>query len=95
MKIVPFGDKIVVQRIEAEETTAGGIVLPDSARDNPAEGRVLSVGEGPILKNGQRGELQVSEGDRVIFSSYAGSEVQIDGEEVLVMSEADILAVVS
>lgn len=95
MKIVPLGDKIVVKRLEAELATPGGIVLPDAARDKPAEGRILSVGDGPILKNGKRGELQVSEGDRVIFSSYAGSEVNIDGEEVLVMSESDILAVVA
>ena len=95
MKLTPIGDKVVVKRIDAEETTAGGIVLPDSAREKPAEGRILSVGDGAVLEDGSHAELQVSEGDRVLFSSYAGTEVNIDGEELLVMSESDILAVVS
>ncbi len=94
MKIVPLGDKIVVKRLEAEEVTAGGIVLPHSAQEKPREGRVLSVGEGRISRDGSRCPLQVSEGDRVIFSSYAGSEVRLDQEEVLIMSEDDVLAIV-
>jgi len=94
MKIVPFGDKVVVRRMEAEETTAGGIVLPDSARDKPQQGRVLSVGSGRLLPDGSRAPHQVAEGDRVIFSSYAGTEVELDDEELLVMSEDDILAVI-
>ncbi len=95
MKLTPIGDKVVVKRIDAEETTAGGIVLPDAAREKPAEGRILSVGDGAVLVDGSRAELQVSEGDRVLFSSYAGTEVNIDGEELLVMSESDMLAIVS
>ena len=93
MKVVPLGDKIVVKRLEAEEVTAGGIVLPDSAQEKPAEGRVLSVGDGALLPDGGRAEHQVSDGDRVLFSSYAGTEVEVDGEELLIMSEQDVLAV--
>ncbi len=95
MKLIPIGDKVVVKRIDSEETTAGGIVLPDAAREKPAEGRILSVGDGAVLEDGSRADLQVSEGDRILFSSYAGTEVNIDGEELLVMSESDILAIVS
>ena len=95
MKVIPLGDKVVVKRVEAEETTAGGIVLPDAARDKPAEGRIVSVGDGITLPDGSRADLQVSEGDRVLFSSFAGTEVGLEGEELLVMSESDILAVLS
>ncbi len=94
MKLVPLGDKVVIRRLEAEEKTAGGIVLPDSARERSQEGRVLSVGDGRQLPNGQRAPLQVKEGDRVIFSSYAGNEVEVDGEPLLILSEEDILAVI-
>ena len=93
MRIEPLGDKVVVKRTEAEETTAGGIVLPDSAREKPQEGRILSVGNGKLTETGKRSELQVSEGDRVLFSSYAGTEIEIDGSQLLIMSESDILAV--
>ena len=93
MKVEPLGDKIVVKRMEAEETTAGGIVLPDSAQEKPAQGRVLSVGDGQLLKNGSRAASQVKEGDRVLFSSYAGTEISVDDEELLIMSESDILAI--
>lgn len=93
MKLVPLGENIVVKRIEAEEMTAGGIVLPDTAKEKPSEGRVLSVGDGRLLKDGTRAKSQISDGDRVIFSSYAGNEVSIDGEELLIMAEGDILAV--
>ncbi len=93
MKVEPLGDKVVVRRLEAEEKTAGGIVLPDSARDKPREGRVLSVGDGRLLADGTRSPHQVQEGDRVLFSSYAGSEVIVDDEELLIMSEDDILAI--
>ncbi len=94
MRIEPLGDKIVVKRTDAEETTAGGIVLPDSAQEKPQEGRVLSVGNGRLLDDGSRGTPQVNEGDRVIFSSYAGTEIEIDGGQLLIMSESDILAVI-
>jgi chaperonin GroES len=94
MKVVPLNDKIVVKRLEAEEKTAGGIVLPDSAKEKPKQGRVLSLGEGKRLDNGKRAPFQVKDGDRVLFTSYAGSEVNIDGEEYLIMTEDDILAVI-
>jgi len=93
MKVVPIGEKIVVKRVEAASTTAGGIVLPDSARERPKEGRVLSVGDGKLLADGQRAAPQVSEGDRVLFSSWAGSEIVVDDEELLIMNEEDVLAI--
>ena len=93
MKVVPLGEKVVVKRLQAEETTAGGIVLPDTAKEKPQQGRVLSVDDGRLLANGTRAEHQVSDGDRVLFSSYAGTEVVIDGEELLIMSEDEILAI--
>ena len=94
MKIVPLGEKVVVQRLKAEERTAGGIVLPDSAQEKPQQGKILSIGDGRVLEHGQRLRMQVKEGDRVIFSSYAGSEVNVDGDTLLIMSEDDILAVI-
>ena len=94
MTVVPLNDKIVVKRLEAEEKTAGGIVLPDTAKEKPKQGIVSAVGDGKLLENGKRAPLQVREGDRVLFTSYAGSEVNIDGEEYLIMTEDDILAVV-
>jgi len=94
MKVVPLNDKVVVKRVEAEEKTAGGIVLPDTAKEKPKQGRVLSVGDGKLLDNGQRAACQVKEGDRVLFTSYAGNEVTVDGEEYLIMAEDDILAVI-
>ena len=93
MKVVPLGDKVAVKRLEADETTAGGIVLPDSAREKPKEGRVLSVGDGRLLSDGSRTAHQVREGDRILFSSWAGTEIVVDQEEVLIMSEDEILAV--
>ncbi len=95
MKLVPLGEKVVVKRLEAEEKTAGGIILPDAAQEKPQQGRVLSVGDGRLLPNGTRAENQVAEGDRVLFSSYSGSEVVVDGEELLIMAEDEILAVVA
>jgi chaperonin GroES len=94
MKVVPLNDKIVVKRLEAEEKTAGGIVLPDTAKEKPKQGKVLAKGDGKLLDNGKRASFQVKEGDRVLFTSYAGSEVTVDGEEYLIMTEDDILAVV-
>ena len=95
MTLTPLGDKVVVQRTEAEEATAGGIVLPDSAREKPAEGRVLSVGDGRLTKDGTRAALQVHDGDRVLFASYAGTEIEVDGQTLLILSESDILAVLT
>jgi chaperonin GroES len=94
MKVVPLNDKIVVKRLEAEEKTTGGILLPDSAKEKPKQGKVLSLGEGKRLDNGKRASFQVKEGDTVLFTSYAGSEVTVDGEEYLIMTEDDVLAVV-
>jgi chaperonin GroES len=93
MKVVPLGDKVAVKPLEADETTAGGIVLPDSARERPQQGRVLSVGDGRLLADGTRVSHQVSEGDRILFSRYSGAEVLVDDEEVLIMNEDEILAI--
>jgi chaperonin GroES len=93
MNVIPIGDNIVVKRVEAEETTAGGIVLPDAAREKPQQGRVLSVGDGPLLPSGQRAGSEVQEGDRVVFGSYAGQEVDIDGDKLLILRCRDVLAI--
>ncbi len=93
VSIRPLGEKVLVQRLEAEETTAGGIVLPDSAREKPKRGTVLSTGEGRLLDTGDRQALQIKKGDQVLFTSYAGTEVKVDGEEMIIMDESDILAV--
>ncbi len=93
-KLVPVGDKILVKRLEAEEKTKGGIVLPETAKEKPKEGKVVAVGNGKTLKDGKTSEFQVKKGDRIIFSSYAGTEVKFEGEEYLLMSEDDVLAVV-
>jgi len=94
VKLRPLNDKIVVKRLEAEEKTKGGIVLPDTAKEKPREGKVVSVGDGKVLKDGTRAQFQVKKNDRIIFSSYAGTEVKMDGEEYLIMSEDDVLAIV-
>jgi chaperonin GroES len=94
MKVVPLGANVVVRRVTSEEKTAGGIVLPDATREKPRQGRVLSVGDGRLLANGTRVRHQVGEGDRVLFNDYAGTEVDVDGEELLIMNESEILAVV-
>ena len=93
MKVVPLGDKVAVKPLEPDETTAGGIVLPDSAQERPQQGRVLSVGDGRLLADGTRVSHQVGEGDRILFSRLAGAEVLVDDEEVLIMNEDEILAV--
>lgn len=92
--IRPLGDKVLIKRLEADEKTAGGIVLPDSAKEKPKKGTIVNVGEGRLLEGGQRKSLQVRKGDKVIFSSYAGTEFKINGEEVLVLDEGEILAVI-
>ena len=93
MRVEPLGDKVVIKRLEPEEKTAGGILLPDSSRDKPVQGRVLSVGDGCMLPSGKRVPHQVTEGDRVVFSQWAGTEVIVDDATVLIMGENDILAV--
>ena len=94
LKLQPLGDRVVVEREEAESRTAGGIVLPDSAQDKPARGTIVSVGDGRQLDNGQRAALQVKVGDRVLFSSYAGDAFKIGDQELLLMREEDILAII-
>ncbi len=93
-KLRPLGDKILVKRDEAESKTKSGIVLPDAAKEKPKRGKIVSLGEGKRLDNGERAPWNVRKGDQVIFTSYAGTEIKIDGEELLIMSEDDILAVV-
>ncbi len=94
IKLQPLGDRVVVEREEAETVTAGGIVLPDTAKDKPARGKVISVGDGRMLDNGARSPLQVKVGDRVLFSSYAGDTFKLGTRELLLMHEEDILAVI-
>jgi len=94
INLTPIGDKIIVKRIEAEEVTSGGIVLPDSAKEKPKEGKIVALGEGPRTEGGKRGTFQVKKNDRVLFTSYAGTEVTVEGQEYLIMSENDLLAVV-
>ena len=93
MRLEPLGDKVVIKRLEADEVTAGGIVLPDSAREKPQQGRVLSVGDGKRLADGQRSAHQVKEGDRVLFANWAGAEVAVEGADLLILSEDEILAI--
>ena len=94
LKIQPLGDRVVVEREEAESKTAGGIVLPDSAKDKPSRGTVIAVGDGRLLDDGSRGKLQVKVGDKVLFTSYAPETIKINDLEVLLMREEDILAVI-
>ena len=93
MKIRPLADKVLVQRLEAKNKTAGGIVLPDTAKEKPQRGKIVSVGECKLLDDGTRRKMQVKKGDSVLFSSYAGTEIKIDGKEYLIMDESDIMAV--
>lgn len=94
LSIQPIGDRVLVERESAEEKTPGGIVLPDTAKDKPKRGKVISVGEGRLLRDGTRAPFQVKVGDRVIFSAYAGEEFKIDDRELLLMREEDILAII-
>ncbi|HOU33208.1 MAG TPA: co-chaperone GroES [Synergistaceae bacterium] len=95
MKLKPLGDRIVVKVLSQEEKTKGGIVLPDTAKEKPQEGEVKAVGTGRVLDNGQKLPLDVSVGDRVLFSKYGGTEVKVDGDEFLILSERDVLAIVN
>lgn len=92
--IRPLGDRVLLQRVEAEDKTAGGILLPESAKEKPKEGKIVAVGDGRMLDNGERSSFSVKNGDRVLFSSYAGTEVKVDGEEYLIMREEDILGII-
>ena len=95
VKIRPLGAKVLVKRVEAEETTAGGIVLPDTAKEKPKRGVIRAVGDGKLLDSGERSKLQVKKGDEVLFSSYAGTDIKVNGEELIIMDEGDILAIVA
>lgn len=90
----PLGDRIVIELVEAEEKTSSGIVLPDSAKEKPQEGKVIAAGTGRVLENGQRIDLEVKKGDRIIFSKYSGTEVKYEGNEYLILRESDVLAVI-
>jgi len=92
--VTPLGDRVLVKRVQADEKTKGGIILPDTAKEKPREGLVVAVGKGKLLDNGSRQALQVKTNDRVLFSSYAGSESKLDGEELLILGEDEILAVI-
>jgi chaperonin GroES len=92
IKLKPLDDRIVVEPVEAEEKTAGGIVLPDTAKEKPQRGKVLAVGPGKLLDNGQRCDVSVSVGDEVIYGKYSGSDIELDGREIKILRESDVLA---
>jgi chaperonin GroES len=94
MKLKPLGDRVLVRPVEEEETTASGIVLPDTAKEKPQKGEVLAVGDGKLDDDGKRVKLDVSKGDEVLYSKYGGTEITVDGEELLVLRESDVLAIV-
>jgi len=94
MKVRPLHDRVIVKRVEEEEKTKGGIIIPDTAKEKPIEGEVVAVGNGKILENGKKQPLEVKEGDKILFGKYAGTDIKIDGEERLIMREDDIIAIV-
>ena len=94
MKIRPLQDRVIVKRVEEEEKTKGGIIIPDTAKEKPMEGKIIAVGKGKVLEDGKIHSLDVKAGDRVLFGKYSGTEVKIDGEEHLIMREDDILGVI-
>lgn len=94
MKLRPLQDRILVQRVEEQTTTKGGIIIPDTAKEKPAEGKVIAVGNGKIGENGQRVALEIKNGDRILFGKYSGTEVKIEGQEYLIMREDDVLGVI-
>jgi chaperonin GroES len=93
MKLKPLHDRIVVKRMEEEEKTAGGIIIPDTAKEKPQQGKVTATGDGKFSDNGNRTPLTVKEGDRILFSKYAGTEIKVEGEELIIMREDDVLAI--
>ena len=94
MKVRPLHDRLIVKRLEEEEKTKGGIIIPDTAKEKPVEGKVIAVGKGKIKKDGTKIPMEVEKGDRILFAKYAGTEVKIDGEEHLIMKEDDVLAII-
>ncbi|MCH7474859.1 MAG: co-chaperone GroES [Gemmatimonadetes bacterium] len=93
LNIRPLGDKVIVKRVDAEEKTAGGIVIPDSAKEKPKRGIIQAIGNGRLLDDGTRSKMQVKKSDEVIFTSYAGTEIKVDGEDYMIMDESDILGI--
>ena len=93
LKIRPLGEKVLLKRLEAEERTKGGIVLPDTAKEKPQRGTVMALGDGKLLDDGTRAKFQVKKGDKILFASYAGTEIKVDGEEYMLMDESEILAI--
>jgi chaperonin GroES len=94
MNVTPLGDRVLVKRVAADDKTKGGIILPDTAKEKPREGIVVAVGNGKLLDTGKRQEMSVKKNDRVLFSSYAGSEIKMDGDEMLILGEDEILAII-
>jgi chaperonin GroES len=94
MKVRPLHDRVIVKRVEEEETTKGGIIIPDTAKEKPVEGKIIAVGDGKVADDGKKIPLEVKAGDKVLFGKYAGTEIQIEGEENLIMREDDIIAIV-
>jgi chaperonin GroES len=94
MKLRPLNDRVVVKRIEEEQKTAGGIIIPDTAKEKPIQGEVLAVGNGKVMEDGSRRPLDVKAGDRVLFGKYAGTDIKVEGDELLIMREDDILAII-
>ena len=94
MKVRPLHDRLIVKRLEEEEKTKGGIIIPDTAKEKPVEGKVIAVGEGKIKEDGTKIPMEMKKGDRILFAKYAGTEVKIDGEEHLIMKEDDVLAII-
>ena len=95
MKIKPLQDRVIIKRLEEEQKTVGGIIIPDTAKEKPQQGKIMAVGPGKVMDNGTRLEMTVKDGDTVLFGKYSGSEIKIDGEEVLIMREDDILGIIS
>jgi chaperonin GroES len=94
MKVKPLQDRLVIKRIEEEEKTKGGIIIPDAAKEKPQEGRVVAIGDGKVLESGQRVALSVKVGDKILFGKYSGTEIKIDGDEHLILREDDVLAII-
>ena len=94
MKLAPLDDRVVIKQSEAEEKSAGGIILPDAAKEKPQRGKIIAVGPGKMLDNGKRGEMNVKKGDEVLYAKYSGNEIEIDGEKYVILHEGDILGVI-
>ena len=94
MAVKPLDDRVLVKQSDAEETTAGGIVLPDTAKEKPQRGKIIAVGTGKLLESGERGKMSVKKGDKIFYGKYAGTEIKIDGEDFVILKESDILAII-